>query len=52
MRDNGLSVELTKLFAHLSPKERDILIELLRDPHIYIAEDVRDLVAILREIKD
>jgi len=48
MQDEGVSVGLSNFFARLSPEERESLTELLRQPSTYLAEDMGDVIAILR----
>jgi len=48
MQDEGVSTGLANFLARLSPKERENLTELLRQPSTYLAEDMRDVIAILR----
>jgi len=48
MQEEGVSTGLAKFFARLSPEDRESLTELLRQPRTYIAEDMRDVIAILR----
>ena len=49
---DGVSPNLARFMAGLSPEERDELIGVLRDSQTYIAEDFNDVIAILRQISD
>ena len=51
MQDEGVATGLANFFARLSPEERENLTELLRQPATFIAEDVRDVIAILRGLE-
>lgn len=48
----GISPALAEMLNTLGPEERKELSELLRQPNTYIAEDMDDLIAILREFRD
>ena len=52
MKDEGVSQGLTRFFDRLSPEERASLTELLRQPRTYLAEDMNDVLAILRGLDD
>jgi hypothetical protein len=52
MKDEGVSQGLTRFFDRLSPEERASLTELLRQPRTYLAEDMTDVLAILRSLED
>jgi hypothetical protein len=51
MQDEGVSTGLANFFAQLSPEDRESLTELLRQPATFIAEDMRDVIAILRGLE-
>lgn len=52
MHEEGVSAGLADFFARLSPEERENLTELLRQPRTYLAEDMGDVIAILRGLED
>ena len=52
MRDEGVSTGLATFLARLSPEERETLSELLRQPRTYLAEDMTDVLVILRSLDD
>ncbi len=39
-----------RFFDGLGPEERDELLEMLRDPKTFIAEDLDDLLAVLKHL--
>jgi len=51
MQKESVSTGLADFFARLSPEERKVLTELLREPRTYIAEDIGDVLAILRQVE-
>jgi hypothetical protein len=51
MQKEGVSTGLADFFARLSPEERKDLVALLREPQTYIAEDMGEVLAILREVE-
>ena len=42
---------LMRFFDGLGPEERDELLEMLRDPKTFIAEDLDDLLAVLKHLE-
>jgi hypothetical protein len=52
MKDERVSQGLTRFFDRLSPEERASITELLRQPRTYLAEDMNDVLAILRGLDD
>jgi hypothetical protein len=46
-----VSQGLMRFFDGLGPEERDELLELLRDPKTFIAEDLDDLLAVLKHLE-
>jgi len=51
MKDDGVSPGLADFLARLSPEERATLTDLLRHPRTYLAEDMTDVLAILRVLE-
>ena len=45
-----VSEGLMRFFDGLGPEERDELLEMLRDPKTFIAEDLDDLLAVLKHL--
>ena len=52
MREGDMSTGLARFLARLTTKERDRLAEQLRQPRTYVAEDMVDLLAILKSLED
>jgi hypothetical protein len=52
MKDEGVSPGLTQFLDRLSPEERTSLADLLRQPRTYLAEDISDVLAILRSLEE
>lgn len=50
--DDRVSHGLMRFMDGLSPDEREELRVILRDPKTFIAEDLDDLMAILRSLND
>ena len=50
-RGDKVSVGLMRFFDGLGQEERDDLLEMLRDPKTFIAEDLDDLLAVLRHLE-
>ena len=46
-----VSQGLMRFFDGLGPEERDELLEMLRDPKTFIAEDLDDLLAVLKHLE-
>ena len=46
-----VSKGLMRFFDGLGPDEREELLEMLRDPKTFIAEDVDDLLAVLKHLE-
>ena len=46
-----VSKGLMRFFHGLGPEERDELLEMLRDPKTFIAEDLDDLLAVLKHLE-
>ncbi len=49
-RGEKVSPGLMRFFDGLGPEERDDLLEMLRDPKTFIAEDLDDLLAVLKHL--
>jgi hypothetical protein len=47
---DGVSTELARYLDGLSPEEREGLSGVLRDPRTFLAEDMDDVLAILRQL--
>ena len=50
-RDGKVSEGLMRFFDGLDREERDDLLEMLRDPKTFIAEDLDDLLAVLKHLE-
>ena len=50
-RDEKVSEGLMRFFDGLDREERDELLEMLRDPKTFIAEDLDDLLAVLKHLE-
>ncbi len=48
MNDDVVASKLKRFLDELSVAERNSLVELLREPRTYIAEDMTDVLAILQ----
>jgi hypothetical protein len=48
---DGVSTELARFLDGLSPEEREGLSGVLKDPQTYLAEDMNDMLAILRQLE-
>ena len=46
-----VSKGLMRFFDGLGPEEREELLEMLRDPKTFIAEDLDDLLAVLKHLE-
>jgi hypothetical protein len=49
---NEMSQSLTDFINRLSPEEKEGLLDVLKDSRTYLAEDMDDVIAILKEIND
>ena len=49
---DGMSPAMTEFINRLSPEEKEGLLDILRDSRTYLAEDMEDVIAILKDIKD
>jgi len=49
---DGMSQGMTDFINRLSPEEKESLLDVLRDPRTYLAEDMTDVIAILKEINN
>ena len=49
---DGVSPEMARFLASLTVEERESLLGVLRDPQTYLAEDMTDVIAILKAIQD
>jgi hypothetical protein len=49
-QDEKVSKGLMRFFDGLGPEEREELLEMLRDPKTFIAEDLDDLLAVLKHL--
>ncbi len=47
---DGVSPEFSQFFDKLTSEQRDGLAAVLRDPRTYLAEDLDDVIAILRQL--
>ena len=50
-RTDGVSTRLMRFIDGLSLREREVLADALRDPRTYIAEDLDDLLIIVRQLE-
>ena len=50
-RGEKVSAGLMRFFDGLGQEERDELLEMLRDPKTFIAEDLDDLLAVLKHLE-
>ena len=48
---DGMSLAMTEFINRLSPEEKEDLLDVLRDSRTYLAEDMEDVIAILKDIK-
>jgi hypothetical protein len=48
MKDDVVAPTLMRFFDQLSDADRESLVELLREPRTYLAEDMTDVLAILQ----
>lgn len=51
-KGDGVSPDMARFLASLTPDERESLLGVLRDPRTYLAEDMTDVIAILQAIQD
>ena len=51
MKDDVVAPKLKRFFDELTGPERDCLVELLREPRTYLAEDMTDVLAILQGLE-
>lgn len=51
-RADGISPDMARFLANLTTEERETLLGVLRDPQTYLAEDMTDVIAILKAIQD
>jgi hypothetical protein len=49
---DGMSQTLVDFINRLSPEEKEGLLDVLKDSRTYLAEDMDDVIAILKEMKD
>jgi hypothetical protein len=49
---DGVSPDMARFLASLTIKERESLLEVLREPQTYLAGDMTDVIAILKAIHD
>ena len=47
---DGVSTEFSQFFNRLTTEQREGLVTVLRDPRTYLAEDLDDVIAILRQL--
>lgn len=47
----GISEGMAQFIAGLAPADRDSLMEVLRDSRTFLAEDLTDVIAILRALE-
>ncbi len=50
-REEKVSEGLMRFLDGLGPEEREDLLEMLRDPKTFIAEDLDDLLAVLKHLE-
>ncbi len=48
----GISPVMAEFMNRLSPEEKEGLLDVLRDSRTYLAEDMTDVIAILKNIKN
>ena len=51
-KTDGVSTDMSRFLDGLSPEEREGLLEVLKDPRTFLAEDMDDVIAILQDIQD
>ncbi len=51
LAEDRVSPGLAKLIARLSEEEKECLVGVLREPKTFIAEDMMDVLAILRQLQ-
>jgi hypothetical protein len=49
---DGMSQAMADFINRLSPEEKESLLDVLRDSRTYLAEDMTDVIAILKDIKN
>ena len=49
---DGVSTEFSQFFDKLTSEQREGLATVLRDSRTYLAEDMDDVIAILRQLND
>lgn len=49
---DGVSPGFSEFFGRLTPEQREGLAAILRDTRTYLAEDMDDVIAILRQLND
>ena len=49
---DGMSQAMADFINRLSPEEKEGLLDVLRDSRTYLAEDMEDVIAILKDMKD
>ena len=49
---DGMSQAMADFINRLSPEEKEGLLDVLRDSRTYLAEDMDDVIAILKSMKD
>ncbi len=49
---DGMSQTMADFINRLSPEEKEGLLDVLRDSRTYLAEDLTDVIAILKDLKD
>ena len=49
---DGMSQAMADFINRLSPEDQEGLLDVLRDSRTYLAEDMDDVIAILKEIND
>jgi len=49
---DGMSQAMVDFINRLSPEDKEGLLDVLRDSRTYLAEDLDDVIAILKDIED
>lgn len=51
-QEDGVSPKFSEFFGRLTAEQREGLATVLRDSQTYLAEDMDDVIAILRQLDD
>ena len=49
--NDGVSTDLAQFIAGLSAEDKECLVGILREPKTYLAEDMMDVLTILRQLQ-